>query len=167
MFHSLKGGWKWQALLCFHHVLSVGLGKAVKHGPCLMTLKNGCRLSKPSAWGNFSASPTWSIRPMTGRGARSTSGHLGGWVTPWSAEETLDGHQRVDIPAHARTARSGLLQKTREENLCWILCHVPPTTQSVKGLNWTELNWNLAWRVLFACYTGMIAIPKRVNRFPV
>ena len=35
-------------------------------------LKKGSRLSKPSAWGNFSASPTWSTRP-TGWGARSIS----------------------------------------------------------------------------------------------
>ena len=33
------------------------------------------------------------------------SGYLGGWATPCSAEEMLDGqHQRVDIPAYARTA---------------------------------------------------------------
>ena len=33
------------------------------------------------------------------------SGYLGGWATPWSAEEMLDGqHQRVDIPAHDRAA---------------------------------------------------------------
>ena len=47
---------------------------AVKHGPCLLTLKKkGSRLSKQSAWGNFSASPTCSARPTTGCGARSTS----------------------------------------------------------------------------------------------
>ena len=47
------------------------------------------------------------------------SGHLGGWATPWSAEEMLDGqHQRVDIPAYARIAHSGLLQKRLEEDLC-------------------------------------------------
>ena len=40
------------------------------------------------------------------------SGHLGGWATPWSAKETLDGpHQRVDIPAYVRTAHNGLPQK--------------------------------------------------------
>ena len=39
--------------------------------------------------------------------------------TPWSAEEMLDSqHQRVDIPAHARTAHRGLLQKRLEEDLC-------------------------------------------------
>ena len=48
-----------------------------------------------------------------------SSGHLGGWATPWSAEEMLDGqHQRVDIPASARTP--------------------PPHPQSVKRLNWTD-----------------------------
>ena len=63
------------------------------------------------------------------------SGHLRGW----SAEEMLnEQHQKVDIPAHTRTVHSGLLQETLEENLCWIVCHVPPTTQSVKGLTWTS-----------------------------
>ena len=40
-------------------------------------------------------------------------------TTPWSAEEMVDGqHQTVDIPAHARTAHKGLLQKRLEEDLC-------------------------------------------------
>ena len=40
------------------------------------------------------------------------SGHLGGWATPWSEGEMLDGqHQRVDIPANARIAHKGLQQK--------------------------------------------------------
>ena len=39
-------------------------------------------------------------------------GHLGGWATPWSAEEMLDGqHQRVDISVHTRSDHEGLLQK--------------------------------------------------------
>ena len=47
------------------------------------------------------------------------SGHLGRWTTPWSAEEMLDGqHQRVDIPAHARTTHKGLLQERLKEDLC-------------------------------------------------
>ena len=63
-------------------------------------------------------------------------GHLGGWATPWSAEEMLDGQQeKVDIPVHARTAHKGFLQKRLEENLCRIVPHVPLTTQSVKGLD--------------------------------
>ena len=68
------------------------------------------------------------------------SGHTGGWTMLWSAEEMLDGqHQRVNIPAHARAAHKGLLQKSLEEDLCWIVPRVPPTTQSVRRLNWTEL----------------------------
>ena len=65
------------------------------------------------------------------------SGHLGGWATPWSAEEMPDGqHQRADISGHARTARKGLLQKkvwkriSAESSLM-----SPTTTQSVKGPN--------------------------------
>ena len=39
-------------------------------------------------------------------------GTFGGWATPWAAEEMLDGqNQRLDIPALARTAHKGLLQK--------------------------------------------------------
>ena len=42
------------------------------------------------------------------------SGHLGHWL----AEEMLDGQrQRVDIPAYAKTAHKGLLQK-RQEDFC-------------------------------------------------
>ena len=47
------------------------------------------------------------------------SEHLGAWATSRSAEEMLDGqHQRVDIPAHARTAHKDLLQQRLEEDLC-------------------------------------------------
>ena len=46
------------------------------------------------------------------------SGHLGGWAIPGLAEEMLGGQrQRVDFPAHARTAHNGLLQKRLEEDL--------------------------------------------------
>ena len=47
------------------------------------------------------------------------SGHLGGWMMPWSAEELLEGqHQILDIPAYARAAHMGLLQKRLKEDLC-------------------------------------------------
>ena len=47
------------------------------------------------------------------------SGHLGGWGMLLQAEEMLNGqHQRVDIPAHARTAQKSLLQKRLKEDLC-------------------------------------------------
>ena len=43
----------------------------------------------------------------------------GGWATPWSVEEMLDRqHQKVDIPANARTAHKGLWQKGLEEDVC-------------------------------------------------
>ena len=46
------------------------------------------------------------------------SGQLGGWATPWLAEEMQDGqHQRVDIPADAGTAHKGLMQSRLEEGL--------------------------------------------------
>ena len=55
-------------------------------------------------------------------------------------EEMLNGqYQRVDITTHVRTAHNGLLQKRLEEDLCWIVLHFPPMTQSVR--DWTELNW--------------------------
>ena len=69
------------------------------------------------------------------------SGYLGGWATPWSAEEMLDGqHQRVDIPAYARTAHNGLLQKRLEEDLCCIVLHVPPPPYNDPIGQGTELN---------------------------
>ena len=44
-------------------------------------------------------------------------GHLRGCLTPWSAEETMDGqHQTADIPAHARTAKKGLLKNRLVED---------------------------------------------------
>ena len=45
---------------------------AVKHGPYLLTLWKRSRPLKPRAWGNLSASPTWSARSTTGCRARST-----------------------------------------------------------------------------------------------
>ena len=72
--------------------------------------------------------------------ANHPSGHLGQWAKPWSAEEMLDGHrQRVDNPAHARTAYMDFRHKRLEEDVCWIVSHVSPTTQSVEGLNWTNI----------------------------
>ena len=66
------------------------------------------------------------------------SGHLGGWATPLSADETLDGqHQRVDIPAGARIAHRGLLHKRLEEDLSWLVSRVSTSNQFVKRLNGT------------------------------
>ena len=55
---------------------------------------------------------------------------------PWLAEEMLGGqHQRVNIPAHARTTTNSLLQKRLEEDLFWIFPHVPLRFYLVKGLS--------------------------------
>ena len=103
---------------------------------------------------------------MTGCRARSTflwvhrnliwqlsrDGNLNG--LPWSGEEMLDGqHQKVDIPAKARTAHKGLLQKRLEEDLSWIIPHVPLMTQVVKGLNWTEKRHFLTQWLKILTYT--------------
>ena len=136
---------------------------AVKHGPCLLTEK------KDPGFGNKvheETSPHLLLTATSSGNCQETEtcvvqachtprqplqnyspGHLGGLAMSWSVEEMLDGrHQRVDIPARARTAHKGLLLKRLEEGLCWIVPHVSLTTQPIKGLNWTELsllNWSV------------------------
>ena len=44
---------------------------------------------------------------------------------------------KISMP-NVRTAHRGLLQKRLEEDLCWLVPHVPPMTQLVKALRWTE-----------------------------
>ena len=91
------------------------------------------------------------------------SGHLGGWEMLWSAEEMLDGqHQRVDIPARARTAHKGLPQKRLEADLCWIIPHVPLMTQPVKGLTWTELTLRVV-RILCWQFCSCSCLPPLNN----
>ena len=83
------------------------------------------------------------------------SGHVGGWATPWSAEEIVDGqHQRVDIPVHARTAHKGLLHKRLEEDLCWIVPHVPRRPD--RSGDWTEL-MTIMTKMLINCYKAITA----------
>ena len=62
-------------------------------------------------------------------------------------------HQRVDIPAPARTAHKGLLQKRLEEDLCWIIPHVPPVIQSVRRPQWIE------WYYFIAPVVRVCAMP--------
>ena len=87
-----------QALQASCHLHSPFSSTAVKHGPCLLSLKRRSRLSKPSAFGNFFASPTWNTRPTTGCGAISTSL----WV-----------HRNL----FWQLSRDGNLHVTRNENL--------------------------------------------------
>ena len=58
---------------CDYPVSPPSSSMAVKHGPCLLALKTGSRLSKPGAVGNLSISPTSSTRPTTGCGANLSS----------------------------------------------------------------------------------------------
>ena len=62
-------------------------------------------------------------------------GTSGGWATPWSAEEMLDWRQRMDVPTYARTAEDGLLQNRLENDLCWIVPHVPLMTHLFQEVN--------------------------------
>ena len=67
------------------------------------------------------------------------SRHLGGWAMPWLARGNARWqHQRVNFPAYSRSAHKGLLQKSLEEDFCWIISCVPLMTRLVKELNWTE-----------------------------
>ena len=53
-------------------------------------------------------------------------------VQGWARMDGMDA-----IPAYARTAHNGLLQKKKyiEEDRCRIIPHIPLTTQSVRGLD--------------------------------
>ena len=78
------------------------------------------------------------------------SRHLGGWTTPWPAEEMLDGqHQRVDIAAHARTTHNGLLQRDWKRSSAELVLTSPRRPN--RSRDWTELNWTnyLSIRHLF------------------
>ena len=120
-------------------------------------LKKRARLLKPSAWGSFSVSPSWSKKPTTGCGARSTLlwvhrnllwqlSRDGNWQglgmlhattaspKPWSLGYAVVGRRN----AGWITSNKDLLQKRLEEDLRSTVPHVPPTNKSVKGLNWTE-----------------------------
>ena len=64
---------------------------ALRHGPCLLTLRKRSRLWKPSARGNISAPPTWSTRPMTECEAKSTSS----WahrILSWQLSRDVNSH---------------------------------------------------------------------------
>ena len=106
--------------------------------------RRGAEQDQLPSWSNCQETETFMVRAchISWQPLQNHSpGLLGGWVILWSVENVLDGQpQRVDIPAHARTADSGLLWKMLEENFCWIVSHVLPRTHLVKGLNLTELN---------------------------
>ena len=45
-------------------------------------------------------------------------------------------------------------KKRLDEDLCWIVAHVCPTTQSVKGLNWAEISPDM--QVIYTRHTSSI-----------
>ena len=74
-----------------------------------------------------------------------SSGHIGEWVTPWSAEELLNGQrERVGIPVHTRTAHNGLgrkhLKRISAESSIMSPSPHPPPTQSVKWMDWSVVH---------------------------
>ena len=53
----------------------------------------------------------------------------------------LDGQrQSVDVFAYARAVQDGLPEKRLEEDLCWIVFHVPPMISPSRSKSWTEVN---------------------------
>ena len=123
------------------------------------------RLSTLSVWENFSDSPTWSTRPVTGCEARSASpvGPLGKKIK-WHAtrQDSLSktilqviseggrrcGQQRKcwmdSVKEWASLPTLKLLTmasrtKRLEVTLRWIVPHVPPMTQLVKGLCYFQI----------------------------
>ena len=94
--------------------------------------------------GNYREAETRMVRachapqqPLQNRPSR----HVGGWARPWSAEKMLDGrHQRVNIPAHARTAHKGLLRRRLEADLLLNRLPCPPDNLIGQGTDWCRLN---------------------------
>ena len=75
------------------------------------------------------------------------SGHLWGWAMLWPAEEVLDRQdQRVDIPAHARTAHERLLHKKKWRKKNWKRMSAESSfmspQQPYRSRDWTDLNWS-------------------------
>ena len=73
------------------------------------------------------------------------SRNLGGWATPWSTEEVLEGHQRVDLPANARTALKGLLRERKkvEEGVFLLNRPLCPQDDPIGRRTDLKLNWTV------------------------
>ena len=140
---------------------------AVKHGPCLLTPKKWSRLTHllPGAQAqclvrskiNFHVGPQEPLLVIIERRKFAWFGNVTRHDSPSKTilQGTLEGGRRRDrqrkcwmdnVKEWTSRPMSELLtvascRKTPEENLCWIVCHVMRTTQSVK--DWTDLNWNM------------------------
>ena len=117
------------------------LGAEQDHLPCGSTGTSSGNCPEMKTWMVWAHHTPW--QPLQSH----SSGHLGGWMIMWSAEEMLAGrqHQRVDIPVYARTAHKGFLQKRQEEDLCWIIPHVPPDDPIGQA---TKMSWSYHTRNL-------------------
>ena len=124
---------------------------AVKHRPCLLTPRKGFRISKPGARGNFSVSPTWSTRPTTGCGTRSTSlwvhrnffwqlsreesvhGSSMSHATTASAEPSFWTPWRVDDAAVCKGSAGRTILKSGHSCLCQNCSQGPPAEKTRRG----------------------------------
>ena len=69
------------------------------------------------------------------------SGHLGGWATPWTAGEVLDGRSKSGHPCPCQSCSQGLLQKSLEEDLCWIVPMPASLASRRPNGQRTKVNW--------------------------
>ena len=129
----------------------------VKHGPCLLTVRKGIQAFEtkclrkrfrvshlehktndcvPSNF-NFLEGPQEPLLAIVKRWTLEWFGHVTFHDSLFKTklQEMLDVRQRVDIPAHARTAHRGILQKRLESLLNRPSSH--PDDQIGQG---TELN---------------------------
>ena len=96
-------------------------------------------------------------------------GTLDNLATPWSAEKVLDGQRRRVHPCLCQNcSRWPSAEKNKlAEDLYCIIPHVPPTTQSVRGLNRTEeqTDWSTDWQFTdtwggLLCSVAYVEIPN-------
>ena len=130
-------------------------------------LKKGLRLSKPSAWGNFSVSPTRSTRPSTECGARPTSVRVHRNLC-WQL--TRDGNLHGSVMSHAthdslfRTLRQGTLEGGRRrgrQRKCW-MDHIKEWTSLTTLELLTSTSFRTDWKKISAESSPMS--PRRPNR---
>ena len=73
---------------CTSLLSPLSFSMAVRHWPCLMTLRKGSRLRTTISRGNFSASPTWRTKPAIGCGDQ---------LSCWSTGTSSRNCQKTEI----------------------------------------------------------------------
>ena len=79
--------------------------------------------------------------------SKPSSRHCGGWwCCGWQRKCWMDHFKEwTSLPMPELLTRASCRKDWKmEDDLCWIVPHVSPMTELVKGLNWTELN-GLCW----------------------